>query len=210
MHYKITNLFFFVFFSGILFTSCQKELEGLGNTGGGGPVIPVNQKPKLGTTWTYRYYTYNQNGSLATSAVIIHKAKTKITQGGEKWLNIVDMGADTTVYLLNENSGGLYQFTNNSSNLLCKFPALINDTYNTFNEGSAESFTVKGVNDTLPTGIGNIAANYYEGVKGAQLIDQIWYNEYAWIVRKSQYRNRSVLIPAFYKYYTFFLDAITY
>lgn len=199
-------LLFIVFFCGVLFTSCQKQIDGLLSS----TVAPPKQKPKVGTTWTYRYYVYHQDGSLYTTAVVTHRAKTEVNLGGEAWLEIVDVAADTTVYFLNEKSGGLYQYSNNSANLFCKFPAVVNDTYNTFNEGSAETFTVKAANDTLPTGIGDIPANYYEGVKGTQLIDLIWYNEHAWIVRKTQYRNRSILTPFFYKHYTFFLDAINY
>lgn len=91
---------------------------------------------------------------MATSQVITHKAKSEENIGGEKWLKIADVGADTTVYFLNTKAGGLYQYTNNNSYLLCKHPAVVNDTYNTFNNGSAEGFTVKTANDTLPTGIG--------------------------------------------------------
>lgn len=188
--------------------SCQKEIDGL--TDGTITPTPANQKPKLGTTWTYRYYTYNINGSLHSSEIVTHIAKSEETIAGEKWLRIVDVATDTLIYLLNEKTGGLYQYTNSNSYLLCKYPAMLNDTYNTFNEGSSEDFIVKGVNDTLPTGIGDIPVNYYEGFKGPQIIDLIWYNEYAWIIRKTQYRNRSLIIPFFFRYYTFYLDSIVY
>lgn len=194
-----------------VFTSCQKEIDGLVN----GNIILTNQKPKLGTQWTYRYYVYHPSGNLYKSSIVIHKAKTEETLGGEKWLNIVDVDTDTTVYFLNVKTGGLYQYTNASSNLLCKYPAAINDTYTSFNEGATEDFIVKGVNDTLPTGIGDVPANYYEGFKvmpsvGIRLIDLVWYNENAWIVRKSQYRSTSIVLPFYYKYYTYFLDNIVY
>lgn len=187
--------------------SCQKEIDGIFTAAG---TSTVNQKPKLGTQWTYRYYIYQVDGSLLSASIIVHRAKTEETLGGEKWLNIVDVNTDTTVYYLNEKTGGLYQYTNNSSNLLCKFPATANDTYTTYNEGSSEIFKVVSANDTLLTGIGSIPVNYYEGFKGSQLIDLIWFNEYAWIIRKSQYRNRSIITPFFYKYYSFFLDGIVY
>ncbi|MBL0146011.1 MAG: hypothetical protein IPP48_09795 [Chitinophagaceae bacterium] len=183
--------------------SCQKE-SNIDN-----PVV-VTSTPRLGTLWTYRYLIYNQDGSLSSNQTITHKAKSEIMLGGEKWLNIVDVIPDTTVYLLNTKTGGLYQYTNNGSNLLCKFPAALNDTYTTFNEGVLENFTVKSVNEILPTGIGDIPVNYYEGIKNSVLIDLIWYSDKAWIVRKTQYRNRSVITPVFYKYYTFYLDSITY
>lgn len=189
-----------------LLMACQKEIDG--STDGG--VLPLSQKPKVGTKWTYRYYIYNQDGSLNSSSIVVHKAKAELTLGGEQWLEIVEMNTDTTVYILNEKTGGLYQFTNSSSNLFCKFPAVLNDTYSTFNEGSTEDFIVTGANDSLPTGVGVVPVNSYDGYKGTELIDQIWYNEYAWIVRKTQYRNRSLIIPVFYKYYSFFLDEIEY
>ena len=94
-----------------------------------------------------------------------YKAKSEETIGGEKWLRIVDTDTDTTAYLLNIKTDGLYQYTNNGSYLLCKYPAAVNDMYTTFNDGSAETFTVRGVNDTLATGIGDIPLSYYEGVK---------------------------------------------
>lgn len=197
----------------ILFTaasplfSCQKEIDGLTN---GVVITPVNQKPKLGTIWTYSYYTYHSYGGIATSKIVTHKAKTEETFGGEKWLNIVDVDADTTVYFLNTKTGGLYQYTNSNSYLLCKYPAAINDTYNTFNGGAFEDFTVKGVNDTLATGIGSVPLNYYEGVKSGYLIDLIWYNDNAWIVWKTVWRKLPPPGTAYYKFSSMFIDNIVY
>ncbi len=190
--------------------SCQKEVDGTILSGGGGTPAP-NQKPKVGTTWTYRYYIYHQDGSLYQSFILTYKAKSLDTLGGETWLRIIDVDADTTVYYLKNKADGLYQYANSASNLFCKDPASLGDSYTTYNEGSPENFIVKGVKDTLPTGIGDIPVNYYEGFKSSVLIDLVWYNEYAWIVRKSQYRNRSLIPPPFwYKYSTLFLDKIVY
>lgn len=188
--------------------SCQKEIDGTIN---GGTVIPsADKKPKLGTTWTYYYYTYYSYGGVATSKIITHKAKTEETLGGEKWLNIVDVSADTTVYYLNVKTGGLYQYANNSSYLFCKYPAVVNDTYNTFNEGAAEDFTVKGVNDSLATGIGVIPLNYYEGFKGGDIIDLLWYNNNAWIIWKYQYYKGPPPANRYYLYSKMFIDNIVY
>jgi hypothetical protein len=204
---RSNSLFLFtVLYFGLL-TSCQKEIDNSLATGG---VNPATQKPKVGTLWTYRHYIYNQDGSLNQALTMTHKAKNEETLGGEKWLNVIDVNADTTVYYLAVKTDGLYQYANNAPNLFCKDPASAGDNYNTFNEGSAENFIVRAVNDTLPTGIGNIATNYYEGYKSTILIDLVWYNKNAWIVRKTQYRNRSVLTPVFYKYSTLFLDQIVY
>jgi hypothetical protein len=187
--------------------SCQKEIDGLID---GNPVIPVNQKPKVGTTWTYRYYTYYSYGGVATSKILIYKVKTEETIGGEKWLKIVDMATDTTVYLMNTKNDGLYQYTNSNAYLLCKYPAALGDTYNTFNEGAAENFTVRGVNDSLATGVGVIPMNYYEGVKGGDIIDLLWYNNNAWIIWKYQYYKGPPPANRYYLYSKMFIDNIVY
>ena len=205
---KTWFFYFFVLITGTFsIMSCQKEIDGIIT---GGVIVPANQKPKPGTLWTYDYYTYHSYGGIATSKIITHKAKTEETFGGEKWLNIVDVDADTTVYFLNTKTGGLYQYNNSSSYLLCKYPAAINDTYNTFNGGGPEDFTVKGVNDTLATGIGNVPLNYYEGVKSGYLIDLIWYNDNAWVVWKTVWRKMSPPSTAYYKFSSMFINNIVY
>jgi hypothetical protein len=204
-----TNLFqlpFILIFTTILLLSCQKELDWNTN----GAITPAEQKPKVGTIWTYRYYTYYSYGQLATSQILNYKAKTEETIGGEKWLKIVNVLTDTTVYLLNTKSGGLYQYTNNNSYLLCKYPALVNDTYTTFNEGTSEDFTVRGVDDSLATGIGDVPLNYYEGVKGGDIIDLLWYNNHAWIVWKYQYKRTPAPAFRYYLYSKMFIDNIVY
>ncbi len=186
--------------------SCQKELNGSVNT----VTVPVSQKPKVGTTWTYRLLTYYSYGPLATTETLVYKAKTEETLGGEKWLNIVNVAIDTTVYLMNSKTGGLYQYANTSSNLLCKYPAAIIDSYSTFNEGAIEDFTVKGVNDSTATGVGIIPLNYYEGVKTGSLIDLIWYNDNAWIVWKFQYFKGPAPANLYYLKSKMYLDNIVY
>ena len=192
------------------FSSCQKQVVVDDGTGPGG----TNQTPKVGTVWTYRYYVYNPpvaGGGIHTTEILKFKAKEEVVLGGEKWLNIVNVANDTTIFLLNAKAGGLYQFANNTSNLFCKDPAAIGDTYTSFNDKSAEDFTVRGVKDTLSTGVGDIPTNFYEGVKTTKLIDQIWYNENAWIVRRTFYLYVTTVSPAtYYKYSSLFLDKIDY
>ena len=135
---KTCFLYFFgMVMAGSIILSCQKEIDG-SITGGG--IVPASQKPKVGTTWIYAYYTFYSYGGVATSKVVTHKAKTEETFGGEKWLKIVDVSTDTTVYFLNAKTGGLYQYTNSTSNLLCKYPASVNDTYTTFNDRLTRRF----------------------------------------------------------------------
>lgn len=187
--------------------SCQKELDGLT---GGTTVIPADQKPRVGTIWSYRFYTYYSYGGIATSKNLIYKAKTEETIAGEKWLRIIDMANDTTVYLLNTKAAGLYQYTNNNAYLLCKYPATLGETYTTFNEGATEIFTVKGVNDSLATGIGVVPLHYYEGVKGGDIIDLLWYNNNAWIIWKYQYYKGPPPANRYYLYSKMFIDNIVY
>lgn len=181
--------------------SCQKE------NGGGG--TPVSQKPKVGTTWTFSYYTYYTNGGVATSKTVTWKAVSEETLGGEKWLRINELGVDTTVYLLREKSDGLYQYTNSAANMFCKNPASVNDTYTSFNAGSAEDFKVLGAGINLATNIGDIKVNFYEGRKTGELIDEIWYNVNAWIVWHQVYRKFPLGIT-YYKYSALFIRDITY
>ncbi len=198
----------FIFISALsLLASCQKDIDGQGN---GVPVVPANQVPKVGTVWTYRYYTYYPFGGLLTSKTVTLRAQSEDRFGGENWLNIVDVDSNSTVYYLNTKATGLYQYTNNSANLFCKFPAARNDTYRSFNDGSIEDFTVRGVNDTLATGIGDIPVNYYEGVKAGDVVDYIWYNKNAWIVQRIVWARTSPPNYQYYRYSTMYLNAIVY
>jgi hypothetical protein len=189
--------------------SCQKQIDG--TIVGGGGVVPANQFPKVGTIWTYRYNWWNSAGGATNTKLIYHKAKSEETIAGEKWLKIVDVETDTTVYFLNTKIDGLYQYTNNASYMLCKYPATVGDTYNTFNGGSAEDFTVRAINDTTPTGIGNIPLSKYEGVKGGIIIDVVWYNKNAWIVWKYQYKKFGLaMFPIYHILNQMHIDNIVY
>jgi hypothetical protein len=202
--------FFSLIVGACLLMSCQKEIDGL--TDGTIIITPADQKPKVGTTWTYQYNWYNAPGAPTNTKIVTHRAKSEETLAGEKWLKIVDMETDTVVYYLNTKIDGLYQYTNASPYLLCKYPASVNDTYTTFNSGSAEFFTVRGVNDTIPTGLGDIPLSKYEGVKNSDIIDLIWYNKNAWIVWTYQYK-RIQLPPSpsiYYLYSKMFIESIVY
>jgi len=208
---KTRFFYFFVLVVGAFtIMSCQKELDGSIN----GVITPADLKPKVGTIWTYSYYWYNSPGGATNFKTIYHKAQTEEIIGGEKWLKIIDVETDTTVYFLNTRPDGLYHYTNNNPYILCKYPAAVNDTYTTFNGGSTEDFTVRGVNDTLPTGIGDIPLSKYEGVKAGDIIDEIWYNKNAWIVWKYQYKRLVVAInppsTVYYLINKMFLDNIVY
>ncbi len=219
LHYtNCFKLIFILLFTGIVAISCKKDTV---------DESPVKQKPKVGTVWTYRYYTYYgwppPGGGLATSEIVTYKAKNEEIIAGEKWLNIVDTRNDSTIYKLQEKPDGLYRYIDSKSYLYCKNPAVINDSYTSYtpnvNTGipstpaSEKKFIVKAVKDTLPTGIGNIPTNYYEGslISNNRLINQVWFNEYAWIVREQQYIYYLGLAgEIYYRYSSLYLDDVVY
>jgi hypothetical protein len=200
---------FLLVFGPYTIISCQKEVDGTID----GSIIPTpdNQKPRVGTTWVYQYYWNYGPGNPTNRKNMTHRAQSEETLGGEKWLKIIDVEADTTVYFLNTKDDGLYQYTNSNPYLLCKNPATVNDTYTTFNESEVEVFTVKGVNDTIPTGIGDIPLSKYEGVRSGYKMDILWYNKNAWIVWQYQYKLvPNSPAPIYFLYSKMFIESIVY
>lgn len=154
------------------------------------PDVPVTiLKPKVGTAWTYQLDTYGAGGTTFTTSNVTYRATSEKTLGGEAWLDITD-STSTTIYLLKQKSGGLYNYANSAANLLCKEPAVLNDTYVGFFNGATENFTVKEVKTTIGSG-GNpfpdFVTNKYEGLQAGLLKDNVWFNEDAWIVRRETY-----------------------
>lgn len=207
MYNRINTVVLSVLLSAVTMISCQKEIDGTVFQGG---VNPTTLTPRVGTTWTYRYYIFHQDGSLYQASIMTFKAKSEDTIAGQKWLRIVDVNTDTTVWLMQPKADGLYQYTGNNVSLFCKEPASVGDVYNTYNDGFPETFYVRTMKDTTATGIGNIPLNYYEGYRSNLRVDLIWYNKNAWIVWKTQYRNRAIVGFFWYKHSSLFLDQIVY
>jgi len=184
------------------FGSCKKSDD---------TVAPVpDPVPAVGTTWEYQFYTYNSmNGGVITSGTVTYKAKDEKVFGGEKWLNIVNSGPDTTVYLLQKKTDGLYLYANNTSYKLFKKPAVLSETYNSYYNGLTKNFTVKGINDTLTTNIGRKATYFYEGTNAGTLYDQLWYTDDVWLIQTIGYR-KFALGTTSYKYSAMYLNSITY
>jgi len=208
---QIKKLLSLLLMSGLL-VSCQKEINGSSDPSIIVPV-PTNQKPKVGTIWTYRYYTFYAFGGsgLATSDVLKLVAKNEEVYGGDKYLNIVNQATDTTVFLLGAKPDGLYRYDkiSGTGSLFCKAPAAVNDTYTSTILGAPENFIVKNVQDSFPTGIGTVLANYYEGSKTGNLVDEVWYNENIWIALHKVHRFYE-LNHTYYRYSTLALDNIAY
>jgi hypothetical protein len=164
-------------------TSCQKMLE-----------LAPEPQPKVGTQWVYDSTNYFADGRVKSTGTVTYTADSEVVLGNEKWLKIVN-GGGKTIWYLHKNTGGLYQYANNASNLFLKYPAVLNDTYNTYNEGNAESFKVTAVSDTVELAHEFVDATRYEGTKNSMVVDKIWFNSSKWIVQKDIYgRNFTGLI----------------
>lgn len=184
----------------LFLAACQKENKNDDNN--------TSQKPKVGTVWVYSYYTYYSSGGVATTKTVSYKAVSEESLGGEKWLKVNEMGVDTTVYYLREKADGLYQYANGTANLFCKEPAAGGQTYASFHRGGTENFTVISAGITLPTNLGDIKVNYYEGSKNSLIADEIWYNTNAWIVKHQTYSKPP--LGTNYKFSALFIQSITY
>lgn len=195
MHKNNRPILLLVFLAGLIL-SCQKELQP--------EPVPI---VKLGSKWVYRYTTYYATGGVKESYLITYRITSEEQLGGESWLNVTD-SADQTVYLFQVKPDGLYQYTNNNAYLFCKDPAVVGQTYNTYNNGGTEDFTVLKVSDTISYGGQNVAVNYYEGKKNGKVSDKIWYSKKEWIVRR-EYWAESGFSP-YYRRYSLYLQDFVY
>ena len=170
------NILFLLLVSSVFF-SCKKTAE-----------VPLAiTKPRIGTAWTYQLDTYGAGGTTFTSNTVTYKATNEQTLGGATWFNITD-STTATIYLLKQKTGGLFNYANNTANVLCKEPAGVNDTYSGFFNGAVTNFTVKEINSTIGgSPFADYTVNKYEGVQAGVLKDIIWFNADAWIVRRETY-----------------------
>ncbi len=177
---KFNQILIIIIVFSILSFSCSKSSDN--------PVNSITQSPKVGTSWTYQQDKFKADGIQYVTSNVVYRAVSEEVHGGETWLRVVD-DSSYLVYLLKVKSGGLYQFANNASYLLCKSPAAVNDVYTTYNRGSTETFTVKEVNISIGSANGSSYhnVNKYEGYQGTELFDLIWYNSETWFPRRETY-----------------------
>lgn len=162
--------FFLLFFS-----SCKKDKQ---------PDVPTS--PQVGTSWTYQYKTFSASGTLSSTSSIRYRAVSEETLGGEKWLRIVD-SVNNPVFFLKIRANGLSQYANNAAQLLCKDPAVVNDTYTSYNEGSDEDFTVTHINLQLDLPYFNAYVTRYTGQRAGNTDDILWYNKNLWLAKMEKY-----------------------
>lgn len=159
----------------LLLLSCKKE-----NT----PAAPTS--PEVGTSWTYIYKTSSASGTLSTTSTIRYRAISEETLGGEKWLKLVDSASNPVFYLKVKN-GGLYQYANNASQLLCKDPAVVNDAYTSYNGTANEDFVVTNTNFIVDLPYFNATVTRYTGSRAGNVNDILWYNKDLWLAKMEKY-----------------------
>ena len=152
---------------------------------------PERTKPMLGTKWTYWYKKYDAVGVFDKGFRVIYTASAEQTVNNQTWLVITD-STQTPLFLLSQQADGLYHQVNNTPYLLCKFPAAVNDTYNSFNRGDDEIITVKETGITVNVPKGDMVCNRYEGEQGNVVRDVMWYNPDVWFVKKETYVSNIV------------------
>jgi hypothetical protein len=167
----------------ILTVSCKKSST---------TVEPPVTKPRVGSKFTYRYKTFFPSGLINTSQDVVYSITAEVTLGGEKWFQFSEPSG-TPWLLLNVKAGGLYQYANNASNLLCKYPAAKNETYNAFNNGATETFTVKAVDSLLAAPIADVKVNMYESMAGGYIMGYNFYNPDYWLVKREVWQLTPVL-----------------
>ncbi|MBI3138339.1 MAG: hypothetical protein HYZ15_07125 [Sphingobacteriales bacterium] len=173
---RYRKLFILLMFPLLLFfVSCKKDKQ---------PDAPTS--PRVGTSWTYTYKTFNASGTLSTTSSIRYRAISEETLAGEKWLKLVD-SVNNPVFLLRVRANGLNQYANNAAQLLCKDPASVNDAYTSYNEGSDEDFTVTHVNLQLDLPYFNAIVTRYTGQRAGQTDDILWYNKNLWLAKMEKY-----------------------
>jgi hypothetical protein len=167
----------------ILTVSCKKSSTAVNN--------PVTQ-PRVGSKFTYRYKTFYPSGLILSSQDVVYSITAEVTLGGEKWFQFSDPSG-TPWLLLNVKTGGLYQYANNASNLLCKYPAVRNETYNAYNNGTLETFTAKAIDSLLAAPIDDVKVNMFESTVGGYVTGYNFYNPGYWLVKREVWQVNPVL-----------------
>jgi hypothetical protein len=184
---KIMNRFpILLFIAAFTLLSCKK------NSTTGNEAAPT--KPRVGSKFTYRYKTFTQGGVVLTSQDLVYSITAEQTLGGEKWFQYSDPTGAPWL-LLNVKTGGLYQYANNASQLLCKFPAALNETYTAFNNGATETFTAKAVDSLLVAPIADIKVNMYESVAGGHVTGYNFYNADYGLVKREIWQLNPIFMP---------------
>jgi hypothetical protein len=175
-----------LFMMAVLLISCSKSSTP--------DPVPAATQPRVGTKFTYRYKTFTPGGVVLTSQDQVYTVTEERTIGADKWLVIADP-TNAPWLLLNVKTGGLYQYANTASQLLCKFPAALNETYAAYNNGATETFTVKAVDSLLAAPIADVKVTMYESTAGGYVTGYNFYNAGYWLVKREIWQLNPILMP---------------
>lgn len=142
---------------------------------------------KTGTTWVYKYTTYDASGTVLSSANITLTITGQQTVGGETWWVATGAGSPS---LFRKTAVGYYTIKNSVSQLQFKTPAVLSDTWRVTYSSSAgdySDFTVLGVAQNVTVPMGTIACYYMEGHDSNSLEDKQWYNDANMLVKQEEY-----------------------
>ena len=162
----------------LAFVSCKKDDK---------TPAPTAGDFKTGTSWVYKYSTYDATGTTLNSANITLTITSQETIAGETWW--VATGAGSPSYI-RKTSVGYYTIKNSISQLQFKVPAVLNDTWHLSYSSAAgdyNDYTVLALNQNVTVPMGTIACYYAEGNDANSLEDKVWYNDANMLVKQEEF-----------------------
>lgn len=170
----------------LLLTACKKNDD---------PNPPAsNTDPKAGSTWVYKFTTYNESGTVVSTSNVTFVG-VEVVINGSTWLNMVNQANSQPVIALQKRTDGWWyiSYPSTTPTLWFKYPANLNDTY-TYCCGTA---IVKNLSAsvTVPAGTYN---NCYmvEGNDTNSLEDEFWFTSSGAVMVKANEYDAKAAGPA--------------
>jgi hypothetical protein len=171
-----------------IISSCSKS----DSSGGGGG---TTAEPRAGSTWVYKYTTYNEGGSVLVSVNLTLKA-TSQTFAGTSWLLLTEQSSGVQFIAIQKRADGWWQIPlpNTTPSLWYKTPGAVNDTYSlTIDDGTVDQAKIISI-----TASAAVPAGSFTGCTQIQSFDPSLENEYYFIssgaimVRASEFDNKTI------------------
>lgn len=142
---------------------------------------------KTGTTWVYKYTSYDVTGAIISSANMTLTITGQQTIGGQAWWVASNTGAPV---FIRKTSTGYHTIQNNVSQLQFKVPAAINDTWRvTYSSAAGDygDYKVLALAQNVTVPMGTLTCYYAEATDSNSLEDKVWYNDDNMLVKQEQY-----------------------
>ena len=142
---------------------------------------------KVGTSWVYKYTSYNAAGTVLSTSNITLTITGQQTIAGESWWVATGGGSPS---FIRKTAVGYYTIQNSVSQLQFKIPAVVNDTWRvTYSNaaGDYSDFKIVTLNQNVTVPMGVISCYYAEGYDSNSLEDKVWYNDVNMLVKQLQY-----------------------